>query len=308
MRNTFIHTLTELAGQDERIVLLTGDLGFMVMEPFMERFPDRFINVGVAEQNMVGLSTGLAEAGLIPFVYSIAPFASLRPFEFIRNGPVFHQLPVRVVAVGMGFEYGHAGPSHHAVEDVGVMRTLRGLSVVAPADFEQAKSALLQTWQNPGPVYFSLGKNDKVKVVGLEGRYETGRVQMARQGQDVLFLSMGSVALDVSAACDALQAQGIAAGHGVVASLSPAPEEDLLALCRAYRIVITVEAHVRAGGLGSLVGEVLAAHAGTCRWIPRWVEGSCTGPIGGQSFYHRLHGLDGESLVATALMALKEQA
>lgn len=308
MRNTFIHTLTELAAQDERIVLLTGDLGFMVMEPFMEKFPDRFYNVGVAEQNMVGLSTGLAEAGLIPFVYSIAPFASLRPFEFIRNGPVFHQLPVRVVAVGMGFEYGHAGPSHHAVEDVGVMRTLRGLSVVAPADFEQARSALLQTWQNVGPVYFSLGKNDKASVPGLDGRFETGRVQLARQGQDVLFLSMGSVALDVAAACATLQEQGIAAGHGVVASLCPAPEEDILALCQEYRVVITVEAHVRAGGLGSLVSEIMATHDGTCRLIPRWVGGACTGPIGSQGFYHRQHGLDAESLTDTALTALKELA
>ena len=103
-------TLTELAAQDERVVLLTGDLGFMALEPFADRFPGRFFNVGVAEQNMVGLSTGLAEAGLIPFVYSIVTFATLRAYEFIRNGPVLHRLPVRVVGVGGGFEYGPAGP------------------------------------------------------------------------------------------------------------------------------------------------------------------------------------------------------
>src|ERR1700730_9083477 len=102
----------------------------MVMEPFRERFPDRFINVGVAEQNMIGIATGLADAGLLPYAYSIATFAALRPFEFIRNGPVLHHLPVRVVGMGMGFEYGSAGPTHHALEDVAVLRTLPGLTIV----------------------------------------------------------------------------------------------------------------------------------------------------------------------------------
>src|SRR5919107_1896887 len=104
MRAAFAATLTELAERDERILLLTGDLGFMALEPFSRRFPDRFFNVGVAEQNMVGLATGLAEAGFIPFVYSIVTFASLRPYEFIRNGPILHQLPVRIVGIGGGFE------------------------------------------------------------------------------------------------------------------------------------------------------------------------------------------------------------
>src|SRR5262245_52293790 len=124
----------ELAERDPRVLLLTGDLGFRALEPFAARFPGRFFNVGAAEQNMVGLATGLAEAGFVPFVYSIAPFATLRPFEFIRNGPVLHRLPVRVVGTGGGFEYGVAGPTHHALEDVGTLRTQPGLTVLAPAD------------------------------------------------------------------------------------------------------------------------------------------------------------------------------
>src|SRR5580765_3495660 len=143
MRREFASTLTAAAERDERIVLLTGDLGFMVLEPFTERFPDRFFNVGVAEQNMVGVATGLAEAGYVPYVYSIATFASLRPYEFIRNGPVHQQLPVRVVGVGGGFDYGTNGPSHHALEDLAVMRAQPGLTVLAPADFAQARAALL---------------------------------------------------------------------------------------------------------------------------------------------------------------------
>src|SRR5438093_8841337 len=145
MRRAFVNTLVELAERDPRILLLTGDLGYMALESFAERFPDRFVNVGVAEQNMVGLATGLAEAGLIPFVYSIATFASLRPYEFIRNGPILHQLPVRIVGVGGGFEYGHAGATHFALEDVGVMRVQPRIAAVAAADHEQLASALRVT-------------------------------------------------------------------------------------------------------------------------------------------------------------------
>src|SRR2546421_8509146 len=150
MRRAFINTLVELAEHDPRIMLLTGDLGYLALEPFSERFPDRFFNVGVAEQNMVGLATGLAEAGFIPFVYSIVTFASLRPYEFIRNGPILHRLPVRIVGVGGGFEYGPQGLSHHGLEDVGVMRVQPGMTVVAPADHRQMATALRATWDLPG--------------------------------------------------------------------------------------------------------------------------------------------------------------
>src|SRR6202046_3521709 len=142
VRKAFIDTMCSWAELEERILLRTGDLGYMAMEPFQERFSARFFNTGIAEQNMIGVATGLAEAGVIPFAYSIATFAALRPFEFVRNGPVLHRLPVRVVGMGMGFEYGPQGPTHHAVEDVGVMRTLPGLTGVIPADHAQAAAAL----------------------------------------------------------------------------------------------------------------------------------------------------------------------
>src|SRR3984885_2321195 len=131
MRREFVEALVEIAEHDERGVLLTGDLGFPALEPFSERFSDRFFNAGVSEQNMVGMATGLAEAGLRPYVYSIATFASLRPYEFIRNGPVVPPLPVQVIGIGGGIDYGHNGVSHFALEDVSIMRTQPGMTVVA---------------------------------------------------------------------------------------------------------------------------------------------------------------------------------
>ncbi|RVC72585.1 hypothetical protein EN745_34195 [Mesorhizobium sp. M4A.F.Ca.ET.022.05.2.1] len=159
MRREFIAKLCELAARDPRIMLLTADLGFSVVEPFAQAYPDRFVNVGVAEQNMIGIATGLAEAGFLPFCYSIATFATLRPYEFIRNGPVAHELPVRIVGVGGGFDYGTGGSTHHSLEDIAVMRALPGMMVLAPVDGPQAAAALDCVWSAPSPVYFRLGKD-----------------------------------------------------------------------------------------------------------------------------------------------------
>src|SRR4026209_673999 len=174
MRKAFIQSLIKLANADERVLLLTGDLGYLVIEEFMERFPKQFFNVGAAEQNMLGLATGLAEAGFIPYVYSITPFAALRPFEFIRNGPVYHNLPVRIVGIGQGVEYGLNGLSHYALEDIGVLRTQPALTIIVPADDAQAQNAIELTHNMPGPIYFRLSK-DNTESPELEGKFEIGQ-------------------------------------------------------------------------------------------------------------------------------------
>src|SRR3989442_15930459 len=154
MRKAFSTTLAELAERDPRIMLLTGDLGFMALEPFADRFPDRFINMGVAEQNMVGVGTGLAESGFIPFLYSIVTFASMRAYEFIRNGPIMQNLPVRIVGVGGGFEYGAAGPTHYGLEDVGLMRVQPGMTGVAAADHHGTADGRLETLDLSRPAHY----------------------------------------------------------------------------------------------------------------------------------------------------------
>jgi transketolase len=300
MRKTFIRTLVDLAERDPRVVFMTGDLGFTVVEPFAERFPERFYNVGVAEQNMIGLATGLAEAGFIPFAYSIATFASMRGYEFIRNGPVLHHLPVRIVGVGGGLEYGHAGTTHHALEDIGIMRLQPGLAIVAPADFTQAATALEATWDLPGPVYYRLGKDDTHTIPGLNGRFALGRVEVVRDGADVLLLSMGSVAGEVVAAADALAAQGVQATVAIVASVSPVPT-NLPELLGHFRTAITVENHYVTGGLGSLVSEVVAEHGLACRVVRRGVARTPTPKSGSEAFLHGTYGLTASDLVACAL-------
>ena len=166
-----------------------------MLEPFAERFPDRFWNVGVAEQNMVGVATGLAEAGYTPYVYSIATFASMRGYEFVRNGPILHELPVRVVGVGGGMDYGHNGVTHYALEDAGIMRVQPGIAVVAPADPEQTRAALPAIAGPPGPVYLRLGKESQ-PVPGLDGRFALGRAERIGEGRDVALVALGGMARD----------------------------------------------------------------------------------------------------------------
>jgi transketolase len=278
----------------------------MALEPFSDKFPDRFFNVGVAEQNMVGLATGLAEAGFIPFVYSIVTFAALRSYEFIRNGPILHQYPVRIVGMGGGLEYGHNGASHHGLEDIGVMRVQPGITVIAPADHQQTRTALLASWDLPGPIYYRLGKDDKTTVPGLEGHFELGRAQIIREGTDLLIIAMGSVASEAALAADALAAKGISSMVAVIASINPAPVNDLAAILTRFQVALTVEAHYVVGGVGSLVSEVIAERGLRCRIVRCGIRATPNGVSGSQGYLHRMHGISCEMLVNTALQVLHE--
>jgi transketolase len=304
MRKTLIRTLAELAETDPRVLFLTADLGYTVVEPFAERFPDRFFNVGASEQNMLAVATGLAEGGFIPYVYSIAPFSTLRPYEFIRNGPVLQNLPVRIIGVGGGFEYAPAGPTHYALEDVGALRMLPGLKVAVPADFRQCRNALLAWHAAPGPAYFRLGKDEVNAVPNLEGRFEEGRLQMVRAGGEVLFLALGPAVNLALKAAEALSARGTESTVAVIASVSPAPVDDLRSLLSHFPCAVTVEAHYAVGGLGSLVCEVAAGEGIPCRILRRGVEGSPAGEQGDAEFMLRKHGLSPEALAETALAGL----
>jgi transketolase len=304
MRSAFVKALTALAERDCRILLLTGDLGYMALEPFADKFPERFFNVGVAEQNMVGLATGLAESGFIPFVYSIVPFVTLRPYEFIRNGPIQHKLPVRIVGIGGGFAYGTNGLSHYGLEDVGVMRIQPGITVIAPADHQQTGAALMASWDLPGPIYYRLGKDDKTVVPGLNGRFEMGKTQRVGSGLSIVLIAMGTLAHEAAAAAEMLTSKGVASSLIIVACLNPPPEEELADTLRQFPVALTVEAHYRVGGLGSLVAEIIAERGLHCRLVRCGVTSTPGGVSGSQQFLHHANGLSREALVETALEAL----
>lgn len=304
MRKAFIQSLIKIASADERVILLTADLGYLVIEEFIENFPTRFLNVGVAEQNMVGIATGLAEAGFIPYIYSITPFATLRPFEFIRNGPVYHNLPVRIVGVGQGVEYGLNGLSHYAVEDIGVLRTQPNLTIIAPADNAQTQSALEQTHHLPGPIYFRLSK-ENLEIAELEGKFKLGQVQQVGNGTDVLLISSGAITKEAIKAAQILASSGFSTTLLVIASISPAPEGQLVEVLSRFRHVFTLEAHYLTGGIGSLVAEIVAEHCLSILLTRFGFHGILNDTVGSEASIYTLHNLSSEKIARRIQITLE---
>ena len=297
MRRDFVDGLVSMAREDERIILMTGDLGFAALEPFIEAFPKRFFNCGVAEQNMIGMATGLAEAGFTPYAYSISTFASMRGYEFIRNGPVLHELPVRIVGIGEGVDYGHNGMTHFALEDMALMRVQPGLTTIAPAECAQVRPALRAVQALPGPAYIRLSKAD-AHVPGLGGRFDIGRAHDVTEGDDVAIIALGSMATAALDCAEILSEKGISAGVTVVSCISPPPVEDLVRVLSGVPLALTVEAHYVTGGLGSLVAEVIAERALACRLTRAGVTELPVGVSGGQSYMHHRLGLSPQRLAA----------
>jgi len=207
MRDTFITALLAHARINKQVILVTGDLGFGVLDGFIKELPSQFINAGVAEQNMTGLSTGLALEGKNVFTYSIANFPILRCLEQIRNDVLYHSASVNIVSVGGGFSYGALGMSHHATEDIAILRALPGLRVFAPCDEQETVGLLAEMIASPSPTYLRL---DKSKVEGDCGeRFVPNRLRKMREGKHAVILGYGGIVAEALVAAEALSSDGI---------------------------------------------------------------------------------------------------
>ncbi|MBC8090293.1 MAG: transketolase [Phycisphaerae bacterium] len=255
MRTTFIKTLMELAETDSRIWLMTGDLGYSVLEPFAARFPNRYINAGVAEQNMTGMAAGIAASGGIVFTYSIANFPVARALEQIRNDVCYHNLSVKVVAVGGGLAYGAQGYSHHAVEDLAFTRVLPNMTVVAPGDPYETSALTKALVATPGPAYLRLGKAGEALVHSGELDLKLGQSITVRLGDDCTIFSTGGVLVEAVRAHTLLASEGIYAR--VISMPTVQPLDTLAVIDAAFRgPIVTIEEH-GTGGLASAIGEAL---------------------------------------------------
>ena len=258
MRTAFFETLVDLAASDERVFLLTGDLGYGVVETFARRYPSRFINVGVAEQNMTGVATGLALSGKVVFTYSIANFPTLRCLEQIRNGPCYHNANVKVVSVGGGLAYGSLGMSHHATEDLAVMRALPNLTVVAPGDPIETRAATESIVRRDGPVYLRLGRAGEPVIHKHPVEFELGRALQLRDGHDLTLISTGGMLATAEAVAAQLERDGIGCRLLSMHTIKPLDTRAVLAAAVETRLVVTLEEHSILGGLGGAVAEVMA--------------------------------------------------
>jgi transketolase len=251
MRAEFFDKIFGIAETDERLVLMTADLGFGVVEKFADRFPERFINIGVAEQAMVASATGLAEAGMIPYCYSIATFTSLRALEFTRNGPIAHGLPVKVVGVGAGMDYGFDGLTHFAIDDVSALRPYPGFLIWAPADAEEVTEDLEEIHNDPRPAYIRLLRRG---VKSTNRRLHTNPIAES----NVVILSLGDAHQLGSKIATDIQSNGITVDQISVTRIDDQTLNQLKNLLEKVDICVTVESHLITGGLGSLVCEAVA--------------------------------------------------
>ena len=203
MRNTFVRTLVKLAEQDERIFVITPDLGFSVLEEFEEKFPNRFLNVGIAEANAVSIASGLALSGKIVYVYSIMPFVTMRPFEQIRVDIAYMNTNVRLVGVGAGVTYGPAGATHHSIEDIAIMRALPNMTLFSPCDPYEVEKITEESINHQGPIYFRLAKKGEPIISNQESKIELGKANFIEKNENsniaILFTGNASdIALEVS--------------------------------------------------------------------------------------------------------------
>lgn len=256
MRKAFIDTLIEMAEKDERIFLLTGDLGFSFLEGFKQRFPGRFINMGVAEQNMIGVAAGMALSGKIVFVYSIASFVTMRCFEQIRNDLCHQKLNVRIIGVGAGVAYGTAGATHHSIEDVAIMRSLPNMEVISPGDEVETALALKHTVRHKGPVYIRLSKGGE-PVVHAKRNFDIHKGIVLEDGKSIAIIVSGAMLYTAKQVSEGLKKYGIHARLISMPMIKPLDKAAITAFSKAAKAIFTIEEHGIIGGLGTAVAEVL---------------------------------------------------
>jgi transketolase len=261
MRNAFADEITKLAQADERVVLLSGDIGNRLFDKFKEACPNRFYNCGVAEANMVGMAAGLAMCGLRPVCYTIAPFLTYRCMEQIRVDLCYHHVPVILVGTGSGLAYASLGATHHSCEEIGMLRLLPGMNVMAPGDAWEVRACLGAALAQENPTYIRIGKKGEPVVHAARPELRVGEALQLSEGRDVALLSSGAMLPEVVALGKFLGEQGIRAAVFSFPTVKPLDMGLLEKLFAEYRLIATVEEHSVLGGLGGSIAEWKADHA-----------------------------------------------
>ncbi|MBQ8371394.1 MAG: transketolase [Clostridia bacterium] len=297
MRNAFVSTLLEIAKKDKNVYIVTGDLGFGVLKPFWEQLPDQIINAGIAEQNMTSVAAGLAMQGKIVYTYSIGNFPTLRCIEQVRNDCAYHNANVKVVCVGGGFVYGSLGMSHHATEDIAIMRALPDVTVLAPGDLVEAECATKAIYEHEGTCYLRLGRGGERRIHEKIDGFEIGKAIEIQKGSNVAVFSTGAIFDEVSDACEVLCEQGIAPTVYTFPTVKPIDKDVILKCARTHKAIVTVEEHNLSGGFGSAVAEVLAeAEGARAKLVRVGLDDRYSSIVGSQKYLRKQYSIDAETI------------
>ncbi len=296
MRDSFIAGLLNIARLDEKVVLLTADLGFGVLNDFQSELPKQFINVGIAEQNMIGVATGMAREGYIVFCYSIGNFPTLRCLEQIRNDASYHNANVKIISVGGGLSYGPLGMSHHATEDLAILRSIPGVEVIIPSTTPEAKEAANYLYKNSGVKYLRLDKSYAEHSCYVKS-IDLSKWNVLSVGQEICLISAGGILEEIIDAEKHLAQRGIEVGVISARNLNQSCSKEIYELISKYSVIISVEEHVKVGGLGGFLAELICDYGKNIRLIRLGVLPENISRIGSQKFLRGINGLTSESIL-----------
>lgn len=301
MRDTVIKTLIELGKQDKNIELITGDLGFGVLKSFWETLPDQFVNAGIAEQNMTGVAAGMALEGKKVFTYSIGNFPTLRCLEQIRNDCAYHNANVNIICVGGGYVYGSLGMSHHATEDIAILRALPDVTVICPGDPVEAALAVKKIANTQGTCYLRLGRGGEKNVNTVIKEFKIGKAYKLRDAKDLpqkaAIFSTGAILEETSKACDMLEEQGIAVEQYSFPTVKPIDSDVIKDCAERFDHIFTVEEHNVVGGFGSAVAEVLAEFGGKAKLHRIGINDFYCIEVGSQAYLREQVGINADGIV-----------
>lgn len=302
-REAYRDALVPMMAEDERLVCLDTDSGLFKGVDFGPA-ADRYLNIGIAEHNLMGAAAGLAASGWIPFVNTMAAFASTRAVEAVKIDIAYNAVPVRIAATHGGLSAGHLGPTHHSLEDLAVMRALPNMTVLVPADGAQTQALIAATRDLPGPVYLRLGRKPTPLLEPASDPPVVGRLQCLAQGDDVVVVAAGPhpVAAALEAARD-LGSEGLSTGVFNAHTLKPFDVATLVDAVEGARLVVTIEDHWRFGGLGGAVAEALSET--TPRRVVRiGMPDTFAKTVGGHEFLLEQHGVHAAAVTEAVLREL----
>ena len=307
MRDAFAKEMTALAEQRSDVALLSGDIGNRMFDRFKELAPERFLNCGIAEANMMSLAAGMALSGLRPVIYTITPFTTTRCFEQIRVGVAYHQAPVVIVGTGSGLSYAELGPTHHSLEDMAILRTLPGLNVLAPADSAELVAQLRETLNSPNPTYIRIGKKGEPQLHQEGSQLGIGRANLLRDGSDLLVVGVGPILGEALKAAENLAADGFSVAIASLGGVKPLDDAFLKSMAERFPRWLSLEEHGITGGLGSALLEWLADRNGPPIRLKRLgVPDAFLHELGNQAYTRRQLGLDAAGLAKSIRSAIEE--
>jgi len=303
-RDAFGKVIVELGSENPNIVALTADLTNSVkLGDFKAKFPERFVNFGVAEQNLMGAAAGLTLAGKIPFACTYAVFSSMRACEQVRTDIAYNDLPVRIVSSHGGFSFGIAGATHHAIEDIGINRSIAGMTVLVPADSVEAAAIIRAIVNLPGPAYVRLSRVREKTIYTHDFEYKIGKPDLIQEGKDILLVATGAQVGEAVDASQLLMKDGIDAGVLNISSIKPIDDPAVVEILKGYPAAMTIEQHNILNGLGSAIAEIIAKYNVNIKFLQHGLKDIFTtsGPYRELLQYYQL---DPQGIHDTALQLL----